>query len=53
MNRIRRSLLKFSIINLLLTIITTKSFAFETRNKKSKSFKKRINGFVWYLNQKD
>tara|TARA_B110000305_G_C18915497_1_gene392680 strand:- start:285 stop:446 length:162 start_codon:yes stop_codon:yes gene_type:complete len=53
MNIIRRSLLKLSIINLLITIISTKSFSFETKSLKPTSYKKKINGFVWYLNQKD
>tara|TARA_B100000767_G_scaffold274901_1_gene309489 strand:- start:3382 stop:3543 length:162 start_codon:yes stop_codon:yes gene_type:complete len=53
MNKLRRSLLKLSILNLLFTVISKKSFSFEMKDKENKSYKKKINGFVWYLNQKD
>ena len=34
MNRIRISLLKFSIINILIAAISTKTFSLELKNKK-------------------
>jgi len=53
MNKIKRSFLKFSIINLLLTMLPVKSFSFEVKNKETKLYKKKFNGFIWHLNKKD
>ena len=52
MNKLRRKLLKFSILKLLVLFIPTKSFAFNIKNK-TKYKKKEFKGFVWYLDNRD
>jgi len=51
MNKLRRKLLKFSILKFLVLLIPIKSFAFSLKNKSYK--KKEYNGFIWYLDNKD
>ena len=54
MNKIRRKLLKFSILKFLILFIPIKSFALSIKNKKIKTYKKKeFKGFVWYLKDDD
>ena len=54
MNKLRRKLLKFSILKFLVLFIPTQSFAFNIKSKKKTNYKKKeFKGFVWYLDNRD
>ena len=54
MNKLRRKLLKFSILQLLMLFMSNRTFSLNKNNKKTKSYKKKeFKGFVWYLDKKD
>lgn len=51
MNKLRRNLIKFSILQFVAFFIPFKSFAI--RKNKNKYKTKELNGFTWYLDKKD
>jgi len=53
MNKLRRKLLKFSILQFILIFFSTKSFSLNKDKKIIIHKEKKLNGFIWYLNKED
>jgi len=54
MNKLRRKLFKFSIIQFLALFISTKSFSIDEKDKNIWDYKTReFKGFIWQLDKKD
>ena len=53
MNKLRRKLLKLSILKFFLILIPSRSFALNKKKKILPYKKKELKGFVWYLADRD